>query len=111
MGKGPLAPAEGQAPSAYSESRLLVEESLTAFLPPRRPLHPDIRTGNRANLMGPEGESEIKLYRTRGLNPRVRPMGRAAASPPCGVMDRDSTGETSSALYPPQEAGFTLNLL
>jgi len=51
----------------------------------------------------------IKLYRTRGLNPRVRPMGRAAASPPCGVMDRDSTGETPSALCPPQEAGFTLN--
>ncbi len=24
----------------------------------------------------------IKSYRTRGLNPRVRPMGRAAASPP-----------------------------
>jgi len=24
-------------------------------------------------------------------------------------MDRDSTGETPSALYPPQEAGFTLN--
>ena len=28
------------------------------------------------------GESKaIKLYRTRGLNPRVRPKGRAAASP------------------------------
>ena len=53
----------------------------------------------------------IKLYRTRGLNPCVRPMGRAAASPPCGVMDRDSTGETPSALCPPQEAGFTLNLM
>ncbi len=26
-------------------------------------------------------------------------------------MDRDSTGETPSALCPPQEAGFTLNLL
>jgi len=39
----------------------------------------------------------IKLYRTRGLNPRVRPKGRAAAFPPCGVMDRDSTGETPSA--------------
>ncbi len=32
-----------------------------------------------------------------GFDPRVRPMGRAAASPPCGVMDRDSTGETPSA--------------
>ncbi len=53
----------------------------------------------------------IKLYRTRGLNPRVQPMGRAAVSPPCGVMDRDSTGETPSALCPPQEAGFTLNLM
>ncbi len=52
---------------------------------------------------------QIKLYRTRGLNPRVQPQGRAAASLPCGVMDRDSTGETPSALYPPQEAGFTLN--
>ncbi len=29
--------------------------------------------------------------------------------PPCGVMDRDPTGETLSALCPPQEAGFTLN--
>ncbi len=38
-------------------------------------------------------------------------MGRAAASPPCGVMDHDSTGETPSALCPPQEAGFTLNLM
>ena len=34
----------------------------------------------------------IKLYRTRGLNPRVRPKGRATVSPPCGVMDRNSTG-------------------
>ncbi len=52
----------------------------------------------------------IKLYQTLGLNPRVRPKGKAAASPPCGVMDRNSTGETPSALCPPQEAGFTLNL-
>ncbi len=53
--------------------------------------------------------SRIKLYQTRGLNPRVRPKGRATASPPCGVMDRDSTGEPPSALCPPQKAGFTLN--
>ncbi len=53
---------------------------------------------------------EIKLYQTRCLNPRVRPKGRAAASPPCGVMDRDSTGDTPSALCPPQEAGLTSNL-
>jgi hypothetical protein len=26
-------------------------------------------------------------------------------------MDRDSTGETPSALYPPQEAGLTSNIL
>jgi len=39
------------------------------------------------------GRSAIKLYRTRGLNPRVQPKGRATASPPCGIMDRDSTGE------------------
>jgi hypothetical protein len=60
-------------------------------------------------VSAPNRHFEIKLYRTRGLNPCVRPKGRAAASPPSGVMDRDSTGETPSALYPPQEAGFTLN--
>ncbi len=36
---------------------------------------------------------QIKLYRTQGLNPRVRPKGRATASPPCGVMDHDSMGK------------------
>ncbi len=51
-----------------------------------------------------------QVISNRDLNPRVRPKGRAAASPPpCGVMDRDSAGETPSALYPPQEAGITLN--
>ena len=51
----------------------------------------------------------IKLYRTRGLNPRVRPKGRATVSPPCGVMDRNSTGETLSILYPRQAAGLPNN--
>ncbi|MCZ6450369.1 MAG: hypothetical protein O6918_05825, partial [Deltaproteobacteria bacterium] len=31
--------------------------------------------------------------------------------PPCGVMDRDSTGETPSASCPPQGAWFTLKVL
>ena len=64
---------------------------------------------NRDNLISTIAATltgAIKLYRTRGLNPRVRPKGRAAASPPCGVMDRNSTGETPSALCPPQEAGL-----
>jgi 5-methyltetrahydropteroyltriglutamate--homocysteine methyltransferase len=39
-------------------------------------------------------------YRTRDLNPRVRPKGESC---------RFSPLETPSALCPPQEAGFTLN--
>ncbi len=45
-------------------------------------------------------QREIKLYRIRGLNPRVRPKGESC---------RFSPLETPSALCPPQEAGFTLN--
>ena len=37
--------------------------------------------------------------------------GELPLLPLCRVMDRDSTGETPSALCPLQEAGFTLNQL
>ncbi len=36
--------------------------------------------------------------------------GELPLLPPCGVMDRDSTGEPPSALCPPQEAELTSNL-
>jgi hypothetical protein len=68
--------------------------------------------------------ASIKLCRTRGLNPRVRPKGRAAASPlwkPHRSFDFAQDGELAlrgpqgpesmgrTTLCPPQEAGFTLN--
>ncbi len=48
---------------------------------------------------------------TTGFEPCGRPKGRAAASPPCGVMDRDSTGETPSVLCPRHAAGIQDNIV
>ena len=50
----------------------------------------------------------IKSYRPRDLNPVVD-RREAAAPPPCGVMDRDSTGDTPSVMCPRQAAGYPNN--
>jgi hypothetical protein len=44
-----------------------------------------------------------------GFESTCSTSGESYRFSPCGVMDRNSTGETPSALCPPQEAGFTLN--
>jgi len=53
---------------------------------------------------------ENQVISTTGVEPRGRPKGRATASPPCGVMNRDSTGDTPSVLCPRQAAGLPNNL-
>ncbi len=50
-----------------------------------------------------DGATRIKLYRTRGLNPRVRPKGRSMGeSYPFSPLD------TPSVMGPPQEVGFSV---
>ncbi len=51
----------------------------------------------------------FQVISTTGVEPRGRPKGRATASPPCGVMDRDSTGETPSVMSTRQAAGLPYN--
>ncbi len=59
----------------------------------------------------------IKLYRTRGLNPRGRPKGRAAISPlwnPLGFVPASSGGVTIKSLLkivgPPSEASVYFSI-
>jgi hypothetical protein len=50
----------------------------------------------------------IKSYRPQYLN-HVIDQKETAASPPCGVMDRESTGDTPSVMCPRQAAGYPNN--
>ncbi len=51
----------------------------------------------------------IKLYRIRGFKPRVRPKGRAAASPPLWSNGPRLHGGIPIGFVPASKAGFTLN--
>jgi len=54
---------------------------------------------------------EKSSYIDHGVWTQWSTKGKSYRPPPCGVMDRDSTGETSSVLCPLQAAGLPDNQL
>ncbi len=49
-----------------------------------------------------------QVISTTGFEHRGRPKERATTSLPCGVMDRDSTGEIPSVMCPRQATGYPI---
>jgi len=96
--------------TAVTLSKLLIEKGLKSEAQFMQKLLAE-RASYQALLEKKEAKiSEIKLYRPRGLNPVVDQREELPLLPPCGVMDRDSTGGTSSVLCPRQAAGLPNNL-